>query len=207
MRKYSIPALASFCWLLALAAPSHASSIFINGSDEPYNPSSPIYTPFTDTVNGITASFTGSTDPLAFQIAPTAGYVTWGPEMILTNNVGSTLTIDFSQNLDTISMDFGTYTSDALTLTLYSGANVVGRPIDVSGTQLVSNGFYEGIIGLSGQSFNAVVLSDASSAIPIFGVGNITVANAPEPGYFWMFPALGFGLAIWKRRSGFSLSA
>ena len=200
MRKYSILALVTISLLLSAMAPLRASSIFINGSDTPDYLATANYTPFTDTVNGITASFTGSTDPLSFQITPTSGYVTWGPEMLLTNNLGSTLTIDFGQDLDTISMDFGTYTNDPLELTLYLGGNQVGSPVQETGTQILTDGLYEGNIGLSGQAFDSVVVSDASSGLPVFGVGNITVADAPEPCFFWVFPAFGAGLGLWKRR-------
>ncbi len=199
MRKCSITTLTKVSLLaVALAAiPLDASTIFINGTDEPLA----TYTPFSDTINGITATFSSSSDPLAFQTNPTTNYVSWGPEMLSTNLFGSTLTITFSQSFDSISMEFGTYTADPLELLAYSGGTQVGSPVDMTGTQIVTDGFYENTIALSGVSFDSVVLSDGSSGLPIFGVGNITVAEAPEPGYFWVFPAVGICLAMWKRRS------
>ncbi|HTX39977.1 MAG TPA: hypothetical protein VME43_33390 [Bryobacteraceae bacterium] len=183
---------------VALAAiPLDASTIFINGTDEPLA----TYTPFSDTIDGITATFSSGSDPLAFETNPTTNYVDWGSEMLSTNTFGATLTITFSQSFDWISIDFGTYTADPLELVAYLGRTQAGSPVDITGTQVVTDGFYQSTIGLSGVSFDTIVLSDPSSGLPIFGVGNITVAEAPEPGYFWIFPAVGICLAMWKRRS------
>lgn len=198
-----------FCALAIAAIPLHAGSIFING-DPPGDVGTGQGTPFSDTNNGITATFSSNDDAMfssGFATASTTGDVSWGPEMLIAEDVGATLTIGFSQTLDSISMDFGTLTADPLDLVAYLGGTGGTQVFstNATGTVVVPGGLAEGInFGLSGVNFDTVVLSNSSSAFPVIAAGNITVtADAPpvpEPSYFWMFPAIGLGLAIRKRR-------
>ena len=194
-RKSSITFLSRL--LLSLAAvcaiPLHAST-FITG-----DVSLGTNTTFSDTNGGITATFSSPADPGGFVTSSTSGYFSWGPEMVF--DPGSSgaanipMTIGFSSTLSFISMDFGTDGSGPFDLSAYLGGSLVGS-VTVTGTAIV--GFPEGIISFSGANFNSVVLTSPST--PYFAIGNIT--TTPEPGYAVIFPVLGFGLVMLKRRRG-----
>jgi hypothetical protein len=183
-------------FLAAAVIPLHAGAIFVNGEVTASG------TPFSETINGITANFSCTGDPSNCIPLSTTGTVSWGPEMLLSVTAPATLTIQFSQTLDWITLDFGTFQPDTFQLTLLSGGpsgSQVGQTTQ-SGTQIVSNGFYEGSIGSSGVSFDTVELTDPNGGSAVFGVGNISVADAPEPGSLWMISGLGLSLVWWKRR-------
>ncbi len=126
--------------------------------------------------------------------------------MLITVDFPSTVTIGFSGGsptlLDSISMDFGTLPGDTIELVAYLGG-IGGTEVgSTSATGTVVVGLAEGTnFSFSGGTFDTVQLSDSDGLI---AVGNITVTAdappAPEPSYFWMFPAIGLGLAIRKRR-------
>ncbi len=155
-------------------------------------------TQFTDTSNGISATFLSPGDPGGFSIQPAVFF------QALTGNVlgdpgssgfqGLSLEIDFSTNLSALSLLFSTAdfgTASPFTLTAYEGATQVGS---VSATGVVPIGFTfpEGEIAYSG-GFNRVVLS---STAPDFAIDDVVVAAAPEPNTFLLLGLSLSGLGL-----------
>ena len=150
-------------------------------------------TQFTDSANGISATFLSPGDPGGFVIQPSIFQA-------LSANVlgdpgpaglqGLPLEIDFSTALSALSLVFATADfgpASPLTLTAYLGANQVGS---VSGTGIVPAGFTfpEGELAFVGPAFNKVVLA---SVAPDFAIDNVAVVATPEPRALLLF---GLGL-------------
>lgn len=155
-------------------------------------------TTFTDTVNGLSATFASAVDP--------GGFVIYGADGMfetLTGNVlgdpgpapgsnGINLSITFNQNLSAVLLDFSTAdfgSPSPLTITAYENSTEVGWATS-TGMVLPGFTFPEGEIALSGETFNNIVVS---SAAPDFAVDNLDVATAtaPEPAVSGLF---GLGL-------------
>jgi hypothetical protein len=162
----------------AFSVAANASTIF-NFDTDNFGTS----TNFTDTVDGLSATFSSAADP--------GGFVVYSSIFeTLTGNVlgdpgpagldGLALTINFSQDLSAVVLDFATSdfsTPSPLTLTAYENASLVGSNTS-SGQFLPGFTFPEGEIAFDGATFNQLVIS--STAMD-FAVDNITVATAPEP--------------------------
>lgn len=141
-------------------------------------------TAFTDTNNGVSATFASAADPGGFVIYPSifdtlTGNVLGDPGPAGVD--GLALNIDFNQPLAGIQLDFATSdlgTPSPLTLTAYENGALVG-----SDTQFgqVPGGFLfpEGAISFHGGVFNQIVISSTAAD---FAVDNINVTSAPEPG-------------------------
>jgi len=181
-----------------LAIPAARAATIFNFDNDAVGTS----TGFTDTVNGISATFSSSGDPGGFAVEQTifqtlTGNVLGDPGPAL--QLGLTLNITFSSALSAIDLlfatgDFGT--PSPLTLDAYNGTTLVGS---VSQTGTVLSLFPEGEIAFSGAAFNSVVLS---STAPTFAIDNVQVAQAPEPGSATML-ALGLlfaGVSAVRRR-------
>jgi hypothetical protein len=176
--------------LVLLCAAANASTIFNFDGDTPGTS-----TNFTDTVNGLSATFSSSADP--------GGFTIYGSMFeTLTGNVlgdpgpagldGLALSISFSQDLSAITLDFATsdfITASPFTITAFEGSTQVGTATS-TGQFLQGFTFPEGEITFAGGPFNTVVLS--STAMD-FAVDNITVVAAPEPGTLAL---LGAGLLL-----------
>ena len=142
-------------------------------------------TTFTDTVNGLSATFSSSADPGGFVVYPSmfetlTGNVLGDPGPAFQNNLA--LNGNFSQNLSAITLDFATsdfITPSPFTLTAYQNSALVGSAT-LTGQFLAGFTFPEGEIAFAGGPFNQVVLSSAAAD---FAVDNINVLTAtPEPG-------------------------
>ncbi len=157
-------------------------------------------TQFSDTVNGLTATFLSSADPGGFAIEPTifdtlTGNVLGSPGSSGAQDIA--LEIDFNQNLSDLSMLFATSDfgpASPFTLTAYLGSTQVGS---ISATGAVPNGFIfpEGTIEFTGTAFNSVVLS--SPALD-FAIDDVAATTAPEPGT-WVLLGLGLGALCLSR--------
>jgi hypothetical protein len=151
-------------------------------------------TAFTDTVNGLSATFTSPSDPAGFSVQPSifdtlTGNVLGSP--LFQNNVP--LTISFNANLSAITLLFATAdfnTPSPLTLTAYEGNAPVGGAT-LPGMFLNGFLFPEGEIAFSGGNFNSVVISSNAPAFAIDNVQVVQAAATPEPNSEWM---LGLGL-------------
>ena len=190
----------------AIGAVANASTIFNFDGD-----SLGTSTTFTDTVGGLSATFSSPGDPGGFVIYPTifdtlTGNVLGDPGPAGLDDLS--LTVAFSQDLSAVSLDFATSDFNAaspLTLTAYQNAQMIGS-IQAMGT--VPDGFFfpEGQIGFSSGAFNRIVISTTA---PDFAVDNIAATIAtPEPA---LFPLLGLGLVAiafcsWRAKSRSSSS-
>ncbi len=159
----------------------NASTVFNFDSDNPGTS-----TAFTDTVNGLSATFTSNGDPGGFVVYPSifetlTGNVLGDPGPA--GNDGLTLDIAFSKNLSAVVFDFATsdfVTPSPLSLSAYENSTLIGTASS-TGQFLSGFTFPEGEIAFSGSNFNNLVISSAATD---FAVDNITVAAAtatPEP--------------------------
>lgn len=154
-------------------------------------------TAFTDTVDGLSATFSSGADPGGFVIYPSffdtlTGNVLGDPGPAGQDNLS--LDIAFSQELNSVSLDFATSDfgpASPLTLTAYQNSQLVGS-VEASGVVPGGFTFPEGQIEFDGSLFNNIVIS--SDAVD-FAVDNITanVTVTPEPR---LLLPLGFGFAV-----------
>ena len=202
MRKRLILLFASATLIAAL--PLQASS-FLTG-DVPNG----ITTSINDTNAGLTAYFSSSPIGAGFlTFNPDTGFFTWGPEALVSVQEDQTLTVSFYTDpslttlapISWISFNFGTAENAPLQLTALlggAGGTTVGTT-NSTGT-LNPFSFYEGTFTYSapGAGFDTIELSVPTGDTGLFGIGNLT--DAPEPGFFLMFPAVGVAFAWLKRR-------
>ncbi len=143
-------------------------------------------TTFTDTVDGLSATFSSSADPGGFVVYPSmfetlTGNVLGDPGPASADNLD--LDVNFSQNLSAITLDFATadfLTPSPFTLTAYENSTLVGSDAS-TGQFLPGFTFPEGEISFDG-TFNNVVLSSTSADFAIDNIDVIRMAEAPEPG-------------------------
>jgi hypothetical protein len=179
-----------FLPLVLLSAAANASIVFNFDGD-----SIGTSTTFTDTVGGLSATFSGSADPGGFVVYPTmfetlTGNVLGDPGPAFMDNLA--LDVSFSQDLSAIELDFATsdfVTPSLFTLNVYENSDLVGS-VSSTGQFLPGFTFPEGEIAFDGAAFNNVVISSAATD---FAVDNINVATAPEPG---TLAAFGIGLVL-----------
>jgi len=163
------------------------------------------FTPFTDTVSGLSATFSTSGDPGGFTIGPTffqslTGQVIFDPGPAGLNDL--TLSILFSAPQVSISLNFATNSVGGVPLVLnaFNGATPVGSS-NATGTIPVGFFFPEGLLSFGGASFDRVVLS---STAPNFAIDNVTVNDAgavPEPGALLLCAGALGGLFLMRRRA------
>ncbi len=141
-------------------------------------------TTFTDTVNGVSATFSSSADPGGFVIYPSiyetlTGNVLGDPGPANANNLS--LSIAFNGNLNAVTFDFATSdfgTASPLTLQAFEGNTLVGSATQ-TGQFLPGFSFPEGEIAFDGTNFNKLVVSSTATD---FAIDNVAViASAPEP--------------------------
>ncbi len=154
-------------------------------------------TTFTDTVNGISATFSSSADPGGFVVYPSifetlTGNVLGDPGPASADQLA--LNVNFSRNLSAITLDFATsdfITPSSFTITAYENSTKVGS-VSSKGQFLTGFSFPEGEIALAAGAFNKVVITSKATD---FAVDNLAVApsTAPEPGTFAL---LGGGLCL-----------
>jgi hypothetical protein len=175
-----------------LCAAANATTVFNFDAD-----SLGTSTNFTDTVNGLSATFSSSADPGGFVVYASmfetlTGNVLGDPGPAFMDNLA--LNVGFSQNLSAVTLDFATsdfITPSPFTITAYENSALVGSATS-AGQFLNGFTFPEGEIAFEGGTFNQLVISSTATD---FAVDNITVlpASAPEPGTFAL---LGIGLAL-----------
>jgi hypothetical protein len=162
----------------ALCAAANATSVF-NFDNDGLGTS----TGFTDTNNGISATFTSTADPGSFVVYASmfdtlTGNVLGDPGPA--GQGGLALAVNFSTDLASVSLDFATAdfgTPSPLIITGYENSTLVGST-SATGSVPAGYEFPEGAITFSGGPFNNIVIS---SAAPDFAVDNIDVTAAPEP--------------------------
>ena len=140
----------------------------------------------TDTVSGLSATFTSSGDPGGFVVGPTffatlTGNVLLDPGPAGLNNL--TLTIAFSAPQASLSMNFATNSVGGVPfdLSAFNGATGVGSST-ATGTVPLGFIFPEGVMSFSGPAFNRVVLSAPTALDFAIDNVNVNVSAVPEPG-------------------------
>ena len=150
-------------------------------------------TAFSNTIRGLTATFSSPADPGGFAVEPTF----FAPPM--TGNVlddpgpssasGIALTISFNHNVSYIAIFFATDGAGSFDLSAYENSVLVAT---ATATGVVPKGysFPQGFLELYGATFNSVVVSSPST--PYFAIDNVCVSSTPEPSSLIL---LGSGLA------------
>lgn len=164
-------------------------------------------TNFTDTVNGLSATFSSSADPGGFVLYPSffetlTGNVLGDPGPASVD--GLSLDVAFSSTLNAIDFDFATADFGApspVTITAYDNATEVGSNT-LSGQFLSGFTFPEGELAFDGPVFNNIVISSTGADFAVDNLA-VNVASAPEPSLFMLAGAglCGLGVpALRKRR-------
>ena len=167
--------MAALAVLLLCSTALFAQSTFISG-ELPTG----IATTFSDTVNGLTATFSSPSDPGAF--ATTTNFFSFSGWQILADPgpggaSNTALDLTFSSPQPSVYMDFGLAgQSGPFVLTAYLAGAPVGSTT-VFGSTPVGFGNAEGTISFTG-TFDSLVLT--SPTTPYFAVANITTP-VPEP--------------------------
>jgi len=185
----------------SLCAAASASTIFNFDGD-----SLGTSTKFTDTVNGLSATFSSDADPGGFVVYTSifqtlTGNVLGDPGPAGASNLA--LTVGFSQNLSALTLNFATDdfgSPSPFTLAAYENATLVGSTTS-AGNFLSGFTFPEGEIAFAGNAFNRVVISSTATD---FAVDNINVITAaPEPAEFGLIGTalLAVGVPALRRRS------
>ncbi len=165
--------------------------------------------PFTDTVNGLTASFSGSGTVCDIT---TANFATLSGNALIQGFCGPTVlgavTVNFSSSLSAVSLDFATAgrPSEPFTLQAYQGSALVGT---VNLASSVPPGNFpngEGVASFSG-TFNSIVLNTVGTGgaqggpFAIDSINAVTsTSGVPEPASLSMFAAGGVALLALARR-------
>lgn len=178
----------------AISAAANASIIFNFDGDTPGTA-----TAFTDTVNGLSATFSSPGDPGGFVIYPTifdtlTGNVLGDPGPAGQDNL--MLDVGFSHNLSAVALDFATSDfalASPLTVTAYEGTQLVGSA-RATGSFISGFDFPEGQITFNGGLFNDIVISSTATD---FAVDNIAATATPEPRLFLVL-ALVFGAILFR---------
>jgi len=178
--------------VFALSAAAKASTVFNFDSD-----SLGTSTTFTDTVKGLSATFSSAADPGGFVVYPSmfdtlTGNVLGDPGPAGQDSLA--LDISFTSELNAIELDFATsdfITPSPFTLDAYQNTQLVGSTT-TSGMFLSGFFFPEGEIAFDGANFNNVVISSLATDI---AVDNINANAVPEPGPFALV-ALGLGFLV-----------
>lgn len=168
------------CLLFLVSTPLYSSvSTFNFDSDVLGTP-----TPFTDTNNGLSATFSSPADPGAFNIA-SSFFVSLTGNVLLDPGNGTSnipLIVDFSSDVSSASLLFATDGSlpTPFVLDAYEHGVFVG---EVSALGTIPNGgfFPEGSITFNTGTFNSIVLTSPDT--PYFAIDDLVVngTTTPEP--------------------------
>jgi hypothetical protein len=172
-------------------------------------------TPFTDAVNGLSATFTSNPDPSGgfngFLVDNTIGLPSFSGN-VLNENQGvhsyATLTITFSRPVNDFFLNFGLNDPnaalgtdmDVLNLVAFNGVTQVGQSTNLG--QLVAGDQSTRPVGIAlydGTPFDSVSLS---SPIDLFAIDNLSVETVvPEPSTIslWILGAGCILFGLWRR--------
>ncbi len=189
--------------VVALAAAANASTVFNFDADNLGTS-----TTFTDTVDGLSATFSSTGDPGGFVVYQSffetlTGNVLGDPGPAGLDNLA--LTVNFSQNLSAVELDFATsdfITPSPLTLAAYENSTLVGSN-SLPGEFLPGFTFPEGEIAFDGAIFNQIVISSTATDFAVDNINVIPAAAAPEPATCALLGAglLALGIPAVRRKS------
>jgi hypothetical protein len=177
-------ALFLFVLLFWTAGIARADAVFNFNSDpigpDFYGPS----TTFSNTSNGLTATFSSPAFAGGFAVAlvpffapPFSGNILYDPGRIPISNIA--LEVAFSSNLTSISMDFATDGAGPFDLTAFKGGVPVGSVV-ATGTIPAGFQYPQGSITFSGVAFDSIELT--APGTPHFAIDNLdAVIATPEP--------------------------
>ena len=191
----------SFCTIAALvffaASPASAATF----SFDAYAPTN-AQVPLSIAANGLTARFSSPAGAGAFIAEDGSAFSTLGSSVLANDNfTPEELDIGFSQTLNRIAFNFATNDNGSPTaVTLTATLNGV-RVGDVSVTGMVAaSGLPEGTILLTNAAFDAVQITDTTTADAGFAIGAVT-AQVPEPSALLVITSALLGLTVLRRRS------
>jgi len=155
-------------------------------------------TTFSDTVNGLTATFSSPAVSGGFVVGtpgflapPLDGNVLFDAGIPPDSNIA--LDIAFSSNLTSVSLAFATDGAGTFSLTAFEGGVAVGPTVFATGSVPTGFTFPQGSITFGGSAFDSIELTSSAPAFAINDVDAVvgsTVA-APEPNSLIL---LGMGL-------------
>ncbi|HKE28616.1 MAG TPA: hypothetical protein VKB88_39975 [Bryobacteraceae bacterium] len=159
-------------------------------------------TNFTDTVNGLSATFSSDADPGGFIVYQSVfetltGNVLGDPGPAGQDNLR--LNVNFSSELNAVTLNFATsdfVTPSPLTLSAYQDSVLVGSTT-TGGMFLGGFPFPEGEAAFDGAVFNRIAISSGATD---FAVDNLTVSAVPEPAPLANFAVGLVSLALGARR-------
>ena len=182
----------------AICAAANASTIFNFDNDSPGTA-----TNFTDTQNGLSATFSSAADPGGFVVYSSifetlTGNVLGDPGPAGQDNLA--LSVAFNHTISAVTLNFATSdftVPSPLTLTAFQSATPVGSASS-NGSFLSGFTFPEGEISFAGSAFNRLVISSTATD---FAVDNIAVVEAvPEPAAYGLFTLGLLAIGIPRRR-------
>lgn len=187
-----------------LSTSGNAASIF-NFDGDPIGQG----TPFTDTSNGLSATFSSPGDPGGFGVnagffSALSGNVLIDPGPAGLDNLA--LNIVFGSSVDSIGLDFAVNSASPapLTLTAFQNGATVGTITATDAFPSPGAQAPEGHIDFSGAGFNSVTLTSSAGD---FAIDNVTVTSAtaaPEPATLGLLSLAGalasFGIMVKRLR-------
>jgi hypothetical protein len=163
-------------------------------------------TTFTDTVGGLTATFTGSASVCASGglFVSLTGNVE-AQELCTAGNQTGPLGISFSSDQSSVSFDFATVelvpgTPGAVTVQAFENANLVATSV-FSSTVPPGNPAGEGLASIAGTFNRLVVTGDTSDTL--LAIDNIITPAVPEPASIALLGTGLAGLLLGRRRREF----
>jgi hypothetical protein len=169
--------------LTSLVPLAPAASVF-NFDNDPAG----LSTPFTDTNNNVSASFSSSVDPGGFVVTQTFFVTLTGNVLLVPGPRGvanTPLDVAFNTNLGSVNLAFALNAgaSTPMLLEAFLGGNPVGSASALGTVPSGGFGFPEGTIHLNGITFDSIRLSSPNAIN--FAVDDISVAPpttvTPEP--------------------------
>jgi hypothetical protein len=179
------------------------------------DPLTTTYTPFIDTVNGLSATFTSNAPGDQGFLVDTIGFSSFHGNALDENQSQpyATLTIKFSKPVNDFFLNFGLNDQhgtlgtgmDILNLVAYNAGTQVGQSSNL-GQPIDADGYPQGVALYDGTPFDSVSLN---SPINLFAIDNLSVETVvPEPSTIslWILGAGCILFGLWRRSRNLTLA-